>query len=334
LRRQGQFGAAMQTSLRVVIIGASAALAFPGAAGAAGFKDRVLTGVTARAAQVSGVTKRWPAADTTIPVTVANSFTGGEAVAGQVAAFIGSLPHGPELNSLKVVIVPSSEVNTDCGGSEGDGVLGCYSSNDQTMTVPGDPPADSPVSVDYVIAHEYGHHIALHRSNAPFPAIDYGPKRWASYEMVCRRASDNKLAPGDEGANYAYNPGEAWAETYARLVFPDQAWRLAPLLAPDAGAFLAASADVLQPWKKPVTKTFTGSGTKTFSLPVTLDGAFTLQLSRKPEEMVVRSGSKLVDRTTKSRIHYSAACRDTRTETLKFTVKAPGSYTLKATYAG
>ena len=53
----------MQISLRVVIIGASAALAFPGAAEAAVFKDRVITGVTAHASQVQGTTQRWPAGE-------------------------------------------------------------------------------------------------------------------------------------------------------------------------------------------------------------------------------------------------------------------------------
>jgi hypothetical protein len=325
----------MQTSLRVVIIGASAALTFPGAAEAAGFKDRVLTGTLAHTAQVQGETKRWPAGDTTIPVTVASSFKGDPNVAGTYAAFIGTLPHGGEIASLKVVVVPSAEINGDCGGQDGDGILACYSTDDQTMIVPGDAPADSSVSVNYVIAHEYGHHVAQHRSNAPLAAIDFGPKRWSSYELVCQKTSAGKLAPGDEGDNYAYNPGEAWAETYARLVFPEQAWRLAPLLKPTGGSYLAAAADVLQPWTQRTSTTFKGSGTQTFKLPITLDGAFTLLLSRKADEMAVRSQGKLVDRVRGRRqISYQIACRDKRTETLNITVKTTGTYTLKASYAG
>jgi hypothetical protein len=324
----------MQTSLRVVIIGASAALTFPGAADAAGFRDRVITGATAHISQVRGETKRWPAGDTTIPVTVSNTFKGDPNVAGTYAAFLGTLPHGAELSSLKMVVVPAAEINSDCGGEDGDGILACYSSDDQTMIVPGDSSGDDTVSVNYVIAHEYGHHIAQHRSNAPLPAIDYGPKRWSSYELVCQKTNKGKLAPGDEGENYAYNPGEAWAETYARLVFPDQAWRLAPVLRPDQGSLLAAAADVTQPWTQRTTTTFSGTGTKTFKLPITLDGAFTLNLSRKPKEIVIRSGGKLVERSHNRRIHYSIACRDARTETLRITVKSGGAYTLKASYAG
>ena len=113
--------------------------------------------------------------------------------------------------------------------------LACYGANDKTMILPGDQPAGSDVSVNYVIAHEYGHHIAANRSNAPLAALDFGPKRWSSYELVCKNTIDGRLAPGDEGTNYLSNPGEAWAEAYARLVFPAEAWRFTPLLQADPG---------------------------------------------------------------------------------------------------
>src|ERR1700742_2578482 len=119
--------AAMQTSLRVVIIGASAALTFPGVAAAAPvFKDRVITSrgpALVHAAQADGYTARYPAGDTTIPVTLASSFKGDPNVAANYAAFIGTLPHGSEINSLKVVVVPAAEMNADCGGQDGDGIL-------------------------------------------------------------------------------------------------------------------------------------------------------------------------------------------------------------------
>jgi hypothetical protein len=200
------------------------------------------------------------------------------------------------------------------------------------------------VSVNYVITHEYGHHIAAHRSNAPLRALDFGPKRWSSYELVCSNTIDGRLAPGDQGANYLSNPGEAWAEAYARLVFPQEGWRFTPLLKPTQGSALAAAADVAQPWTKRVSTTFTGKNTHTFKLPITLDGAFTLQLdgpAKANYDLVVRSGGTTVEKTTRAgshdRINYRIACRDRRDETLRITVlkrSGAGPYTLTARYAG
>ena len=325
-----------------------ALLALPATASAAPFRDRVITGETARAAQVEGTTQAYPAADgTLIPVTLADSFTGDPAIAQTYASYLGSLPHGSELASLRVTVVPSAEMAVSCGSEEGSDadapILACYFAGSRTMVLPGDQASD--LSVEYVIAHEYGHHIAAHRSNAPLPALDFGPKRWSSYELVCQNAMDGRLAPGDQGDDYLLNPGEAWAEAYARLVFPREAWRFTPLLRPSRGSTLAAMADVAQPWTKRVTQTFTGRGTRSFKLPLTLDGAFTLRLdgpSRTQYDLVVKSGGKVVERTTKrgssDRIHYRIACRDRRTERLTITVVrrsgAPGRYTLTAKYAG
>ena len=215
--------------------------------------------------QIQGTTQSYPTGDgtTSIPVTLASSYTGDPAVAQTYATFLGTLPHGPELASLKVTVVPSSEIASACGGDPSDGILACYGADDQTMIVPGDQAAGCDISVNYVIAHEYGHHIAAHRSNAPLAALDFGPKKWSSYELVCSNTLDGKLAPGDQGANYLSNPGEAWAESYARLIYPDEAWRFTPMLAPSKGSALAAMADVAQPWTKRVSQTFNGTGTKT-----------------------------------------------------------------------
>ena len=322
-----------------------ALFAVPGLASAQPFKDRVIEGdVGAHAAQVApgATTARYPTADgLTIPVTAADP-----AVAQRYASFVGNLPHGAELASLRIVVVPSTEIASACGGDDGDGILACYGGRDQTMIVPAEQMSGSDgITTDYVITHEYGHHIAAHRSNAPLEALDFGPKRWSSYELVCANTLDGRLAPGDEGENYLSNPGEGWAEAYARLVYPGMAWRFTSLLKPTQGSLLAAMADIAQPWRQRQNQTFTGNGTRSFKLPLTLDGAFTLRLdgpARAQYDIVVRSGGKVQEKTSKAgsqdRIHYRIACRDRRTENLTITVlkrSGPGGpYTLKASYAG
>ena len=333
---------------RVAVLSLPALLAFPAAASATPFKDKVVTsGKIAHASQAGDRTQSYPTGDAAIciPVTLAASYTGDPAVAQTYATYLGTLPHGPELAALKVRVVPSGDMARECGGQPSDGILACYGADDQTMIVPGDQAAGSDISVNYVIAHEYGHHIAAHRSNAPLSALDFGPKKWSSYELVCTNTLDGKLAPGDQGVNYLSNPGEAWAESYARLIYPTEAWRFTPVLKPTKGALLAAMADVAQPWTNRVTTTFNGTNTKSFNLPITLDGGFTLQLAGPAKanyDLIMRSGGRVVDRTTrtdsKDRIDYRIACRDRRTETLNITVlkrSGPGGpYTLTAKYAG
>src|SRR5204863_8997949 len=85
--------------------------------------------------------------------------------------FLDGLPHSTELQDLGVYIAPADEVLSLCGGQEG--TLACYDSGSQIMVVPGqqtDVAADG-VTTSYVITHEYGHHIANHRADAPFDAF-------------------------------------------------------------------------------------------------------------------------------------------------------------------
>ena len=58
-----------------------------------------------------------------------------------------------------------------------------------------------------VVRHEYGHHIALYRSNTPWRAIDWGPKHWASPADICARVARGEAFPGRRGRHYAQNPG-------------------------------------------------------------------------------------------------------------------------------
>ena len=192
------------------------------------------------------------------------------------AEFFVHLTHGPELAQLRAYIGTFDEVQDICGTR----ALGCYG-RDQ-LVAPGEAVFDT--SSEEILRHEYGHHIAAHRRNDPWTAIDWGPKRWASTANVCARVHRKEAYPGDEGANYALNPGEAWAEVY-RLMDERKAgittasWQLiAQSFFPDAEDLAAAEQDVVQPWAAPRPRLFTRTfGKKTarvwwISLATPLDG--------------------------------------------------------------
>ena len=199
------------------------------------------------------------------------------------AELIAGFTHGPELPLLTARIALLAEVQQLCGPQ----ALGCYFRDEliapgEAGTMEGDPTPEE------ILRHEYGHHIASHRSNSPWQAGDWGPKNWASAANVCARVSRGEAFPGNEGRNYAQNPGEAWAEVY-RLMDERKAgitsatWQIvAPSFFPDEVALQAAERDVLQPWtsvRKVVHRRVFGKRTKKvwwIPLRSTLDGELTL----------------------------------------------------------
>jgi len=143
---------------------------------------------------------------------------------------------------------------------------------------------------EFVIAHEYGHHLANHRINPPFdnPAIDWGPKRWASYERVCEGVAAGAYYPGNQGSRYYQNPGEAFAETFAFARFPTApvAWHWTASLQPDTNSLAAAIADAVTPWVGPRSEKRQGRFSKrkrpkrkVKKLGTALDGDMTLKLN-------------------------------------------------------
>jgi hypothetical protein len=174
----------------------------------------------------------------------------GPAAVESVAAVLRSLDHGPELAELSVFVATPEEIGEICGAS----VLACYFPSAEEIVVSGvDRPLDG-VPRDFAIAHEYGHHVANSRAGGALPAIEAGTARWATYERVCQLARRGRLFPGDQGGHYWQDPGEAFAQSYARLNRPDArvGWQYTPLLRPTAAALAKIHADVARPWSGPV----------------------------------------------------------------------------------
>ena len=171
------------------------------------------------------------------------------------AEFLAQLTHGSELARVTSYHATLAEVEELCGGR----ALGCYSRN--TMISLAEPGLDG-TTPEEVVRHEYGHHIALYRDNTPWRAIDWGPKNWATAATVCPKVTRGEAHPGDEGRNYALNPGEAWAEVYRLLEerkdgITTGAWPIvAPSFYPTEAALQAAERDVLQPWTKGAVRSF------------------------------------------------------------------------------
>jgi hypothetical protein len=166
-----------------------------------------------------------------------------------IANTIGTFIHGPEVNLLTVQLDTPFELGFDCGFE----AQSCYFGGENKIVLSGDADAaPDTASREFVLAHEYGHHVAQHREMpAPFPAaIDWGPERWSSVEHVCQGHRAGALFPGDEGTHYYEDPGEAFAESFAFNRFPEAAvkWAWAPALRPTAASLAALRRDTLRPW--------------------------------------------------------------------------------------
>lgn len=213
-----------------------------------------------------------------VDVAVSTSYPADQPIGQRWADFFAGLPHGAELTRLKAYVAPLSEVQAVCGGS----AVGCYGDDQLILT---NEPALG-FAPEEVARHEFGHHIALNRSNAPWPAFDWGPKRWATVARICPRVRWNDAYPGDESLLYKRNPGEAFAEAYRVLVDTQRgeahpSWPLVDAsFYPDQAALNAVEQDVISPWDGPIALSFhVRGGTWERRLATPLDGTLTVRLT-------------------------------------------------------
>jgi hypothetical protein len=220
-----------------------------------------------------------------VTVYASNAYPMDPGLGQRWADFLASLVHGSELSTVIVLLSTADEISRVCGQDS----LACYSARGSMLYAPGEDP-DASLSAEAVITHEYGHHIAANRNNAPWDALDWGPKRWASSMQVCAATKQGRLSPGAEDpVRYEQNPGEGWAEAYRvlnqrRLGVPESPWEIVSQpLYPSAVALAAAQLDVTAPWQGTTTTTNAGtvtrtSRTRTYTVATPLDGRLKLTL--------------------------------------------------------
>jgi hypothetical protein len=225
------------------------------------------------------------AAGESVTIYASNSYPVDPALGQRWADFLGSLVHGSEISTVTVLLATAAQISRVCGAD----AVACYSPQGAVLYTPGEDPGTD-LSAEAVITHEYGHHVAANRSDAPWSALDSGPKRWASTMQVCARTRSGELFPGAEDAqHYTLNPGEGWAETYRVLNerkagLAEAPWQIVTqALYPTAAALTAAEQDVTSPWQAATTTTQSGAlsrtkKTRTFTGTTPLDGTFRLTL--------------------------------------------------------
>jgi hypothetical protein len=252
-----------------------------------------------------------------------------------LADFLDSALHGPEIQTVTIYRLSPSEITQYCGSAD---ALACYAPDMKVLLTPVEPAA-SHFSAQGAVLHEYGHHIANSRSNPPFRStVDFGPKRWASYENVCAGWKRGTLHPGAESfPNYRLNPGEGWAEAYrlvneARLGLNQEEIVVNSRFQPDARAASLVAQDVVNPWKQGPSSTLTGrllSGrSRTYRVATPLDGTFTV---RAPAGLALqllgptklKSGSRSVSTTVCGQRTLKVRVTAKRTQSYKLTVTKP-----------
>ncbi|MEA2231328.1 MAG: hypothetical protein QOD83_1144 [Solirubrobacteraceae bacterium] len=183
-------------------------------------------------------------------------------------ALLDGFVHGPELSTVTLMIATPAEAQARCAGAES-----CY--EPATGTIVAADRAPRGYTIQEMVAHEYGHHIAAAQRNDPWDSYDWGTKRWASYEDVCVGVAAGRFFPGDQGARYAQNPGEAFADAYRILNGGKGASPFDARLAPDSTSLQLLREDIEHPWRGPQTLVRRGLAPARVRIGTQLDGTFT-----------------------------------------------------------
>jgi hypothetical protein len=238
--------------------------------------------------------------------------------------FFTALPHGPELDSLTVLLSPPAEVTRRCGREAG----GCYLPLLRQMVIPGIAGPDDSFVAD-VARHEYGHHLAAESDNSPFDST-LGTKRWFTHEQVCRRLRSGELSD-DEDARYEQDAAEGFAEAYRLTAGGDaHVWIVDPALFPGPGARRAILADARHPWsggrrQRSAGRLTARRGERSFSVRAPLDGTVRVEVRGSAglrPTVVLRAGGRVVARSAGRRRDASVRFVDCGRRRLRVTIGA------------
>lgn len=147
------------------------------------------------------------------------------------AALLRDAPHGDEIQTVRIDVVPSEELRSICGAAAG----GCYARN--VMTVP----AEQSARTAHTLLHEYAHHVDRSRAVPGQLEPNGTPEWWRARGMA------ELVQLGSVFRSYIFgwerSIAEIFAEDYARFALADTEHGITWLGPPDGPTIEALRAD-------------------------------------------------------------------------------------------
>ena len=244
-----------------------------------------------------------------VTVYASNSYPVDPALGQRWADFLATLVHGPELSTVDGAARDSLADRAHLRKRRGRLLQRAGRAvSTRRVRIPG-----SDLSAEAVITHEYGHHVAANRSDAPWLALDWGPKRWASRDAGLRegaRAACSYPAPRIRFSTpripVRAGPRPTECSTSARPGRAETPWQIvSDAMYPTAADLTAAEQDVTNPWTHVTVTTQTAAftrttRTRTFTVATQLDGS--LKVTLRPSAGM-RLGARRLRRRRACRAH-------------------------------